>query len=663
MTPNLPDNDSSLDVGKHEIPIFYNADTTNYEFAPVTLTIIINKAKVYLNGTAKIIQNSDNTSTEETSTDRVYTRDYNSSGYTIIPSVVCDTIDDISGLLSSEALTYSGVGVVNGNVFTDGGTYTVTVAVNEGKNSNFEFITDGSKPNTFTVKINSAIWYYKYKTSLASSKKTYTSGLMNIDDIIASPIPSGYYSTSDVTIIVAYNTRLNSSTIIPSDVTLLVPYSEDYDTTAKPTTTDDLGVGNAYSTLTITSWCNMDVKGTLNVSGRQYSKNSTVRCGHTIGNYGMLIIEESAYVPISSGKLYSYGYIVGKGLVELIESQAYEPLAIKDWCGGSLANSVYEKFFPFSQYLVGNIEARLIVNSKSTLYACYYIIAGSTDFKNDIMMIASDSKAMFQIESGAVEKAVVEVEDPNGVINHKVQFNVKGNVITHDISVKISVGISTITITTENKEIPICGYYDLAISSGTVTLNSRIKLLPGASFKLNSNASCIINSNGGLIGYGEGDSYVGTFTSSGGVSGEYYYGVNTNLYVRYASKAIYTSSSPVNMIIEGSIIVNDKGKLGGDLVAKYDSNSETIPSITINSSSACLDGTNIVGGSIIATCDTTSAEDNKFLGITIGVNYTTNDISYKYYAKSKGEYLYYSATDGKPTIYYGQADGSFKINT
>lgn len=66
------------------------------------------------------------------------------------------------------------------------------------------------------------------------------------------------------------------------------------------------------------------------------------------------------------GKLYCWGYITGKGLVELKNGATeYEGFQLTCWRGGTAAlnmNKNEQRVFPLSQYYIQNIETQLKIN-------------------------------------------------------------------------------------------------------------------------------------------------------------------------------------------------------------------------------------------------------------------------------------------------------------
>ncbi len=626
---------------------YYNADPINYNDKEVKITLKLEKAAVYLNGDATIITKIDNISTQETQSNRTYTRDYNSSGYTIIPFVYCDTIAGTGTKVVNDwigtKLTYFGVGVTNGNTFIDGGTYTVTVSVED---DNFTFCgTDENKPNTFTVKINSVyveyvlVLDYKYKSWGITQKKQITetnktTQLLNIDDVLSIDLSSSEIlddlyetaktaarddnssyeeveSTRKMTVIIAENTSLNHQATIKSGVTLLVPYDSTYDTTEMPTTTTSTAL-SVYKKLTINSMLSVD--GVLNVSGKQYAKGSPTR---TTGSYGLIEMANGSNITVNKGgKLISFGFIKNRsinsddvGSITLSEGAiAYEPLRIDDWCGGQIANAVKDKFFPFSQFYIGNIESQLDIHVRASLNAHIALYISEKTFTTTIEMFGANG--LFGIESGYVTK---KVESEKIIIT----INTDTTINTNDITAEVS----SYSMSTNGKEVPICGYYSIIIE-GNANIKNRFKLLPGASVTIAETGYCNIETNGALIGVNnsDGSDYKYNFLI-------YNYDNSSCTYPKGTS--VYASDSPVTICVNGKLDVN--GTLTGNI------------STQVKDSTLKISKDSKLKASIVLSCDIKVTKiittfysldkltQNEFVALTNGeqiVNDSNNTVTY-----------------------------------
>lgn len=539
---------------------YYNVDSVNYEDFATTITLKLTKATVSL-------------------TQTVWAFDYNESGFSITPTV---SYNGSTLGASDYSLSYT-----NGNKFTVGGVYTTTVNLSS---QNYQMIA-----TECTVKIKSVI------TSASST-------LTTLEDALS--------STTSGTVIVKYPTRLNNEAEVKSGVTLLVPYSDAHDATLVPSDTSSANLGSAYMTLTISKDVELIVKGTLNVSGRQYGTSGQYP-GHTCGNYGQLILEDNAFVDVY-GKLYASGYVTGSGEVYINASaEAHELLAIKDWAGGSVAYSVYDDYFPFTQYAISNVEAKMTVGYNAKLLAHYYLIASDKDFKGQITMFGSGG--LFEITdsvNGSIEK---QVDTATG----KIKITSHGAIKTNNISLKISVSIASVTMTTSGKQMPICGYYDVVIGSGSVvTISSGFRFLPGSSLTVEQGGTCDISSSGGIIAYNS--AYTNVYT--GNVS-RAYGGQMTANYTRL-KKTVYNSSSAVNVVINGTMTVS--GSFGGNVTT-------TVAGSKLNTSS----GT--VSGQIISYCE---------IGSKTFLKHKVTTVNYSYSVISNGTTL------GKGN-YTGNASGYF----
>ncbi len=350
------------------------------------------------------------------------------------------------------------------NLFSQGGTYSMTVSL---KSDNFMLATEAV---TVTVKVRSV--------ALSTDTKT----LLEIEDALS--------STTSGTIVVMYNTILNNSATVKSGVTLLVPYSNNYSYISTINTAKNgVSTGSAHRTLTIANDKSLTVSksGILNVSGIQSSGQP--HSGYTSGDYGQISMETNSYIYVH-GELYSFGYIKGTGtVIAYAGAEVYELLDIEDWPGGTaalkLVNDVWNlvgpktfKSFPFSQFRVANIETVLSINSGASLYAHYYITG--TGFEANDSVTFMGAGGLFTIEDGYIIKSV----DNNG----KIKIESHGNITTNNITLKISI----YTVTSKGVEIPICEYYNIIVAEGNVTVNSKLKIMSGASLTIEEGAAVTI---------------------------------------------------------------------------------------------------------------------------------------------------------------------------
>lgn len=515
--------------------------------------------------------------------------------------------------------------------FTDGGTWKPTVFLSS---QNYEMA-----ETAITIKVKSVYIglsysfkykYWKYSTrkynETTSNTESKISGYMmyyNIDDLLSysgnissyttidtskdtdiknqliewttemllSTMPNtssaqenklSYYDGGSITItsyqlinkiIVANNTRLNQDNYVNSGVTLIVPY--DYSLSESNTATVERVISGtgAFSTLTLSQKTTLTVAdgGTLNVAGRQCFNQPYA--GRICGKYGEMVLESDAHV-IVEGSLYSFGYISGAGSID-VYGNAYEPIQIQDWCGGTIAYSVYKEYFPFSQFIVANIEAPMKVHYDANLYVHYYIIANSTNFMGEFVFIGTGGLFEFTTDNTS-EKSYIEksVDRSKG----KITIESHCNATTNILEITIRVGAITVTMDTANKEIPICGFYDIICAEGNTSINSKFKFLPGSKFKINEGATCTVTSSGGIIGVNELEKiYTGEYN--------WYYGTNnSNWSANYNTrlKSVYTYNTPAELTINGTITV--AGSFGGNVITSVSEAIMDLSEATLNSS-------------------------------------------------------------------------------
>ncbi len=511
---------------------WYNADKINYNDKEVKITPVSKKAVVTLESYE-------------------FYADYTGSLISFTPVVVYNgskvspddytlwyaPIGETSKIYTGFTVNYeSGKSVDNGCIqnnnssidiksigFTDGGTWKPTVYLSS---QNYQMA-----DTEITIKIRSVVL------------STYHNTLYNIDDALDN-------ATSGEIIIVKENTYMNQNVEIEAGVSLVVPYDDTLNTAQMADSDSNLSTNNGvYRLLTISKNTTLTLSGILNVAGRQ-ARLSSNYTSHTTGDYGCIQLEDDAKISMNSdSELYAWGYIKGSGTV-LVNSDAkvFEPLQVKDWPGGTIGSKIYDKIFPFSQFLVANIESKMIVFHKGTVTARFITIVSKViSINQDIVMFGPNTDSLFQINDGSITK---EVKDGKVIITM-----LNGKATTNNLKVKIS-GLS---MSTEGKEIPICGYYSIIIDGGELSVGSVFKLLPGALFKISNLGTCTITSAGGIIGYP--GNYNSVLTKEG--NNQTSYGGNRSRTDVSNSISGYESGSTVEIIVDGSLDV--EGKLGGNI--------------------------------------------------------------------------------------------------
>ena len=311
--------------------------------------------------------------------------------------------------------------------------------------------------------------------------------------------------------------------IIPSGVTLLIPFSasddgdfgptpnnyisqEDIHATLEANNNDITKVCYAYRTLTVASGAVIECEGSINVNGQRQNDGQSFT-GVVMGAHGKLILgtentgapeknegEPTAQLIIKpGGTLYAYGYITGRGMVQVdgpsdtvAGGTVHEIFQMASWPGGSKAvswkstadDATNEVLFVISEYYVQNIEAPLKVNYGAThkIEAAFSISGG--DMSRSVPFITTDTATEAGLFLLGENAYVLRIYD---VAQDRMNYYLKGgDAKIGSISLEVKNSLTTVTIDSANYILPITHNMTLIIDGATATLDKKTALLPGA---------------------------------------------------------------------------------------------------------------------------------------------------------------------------------------
>lgn len=219
-------------------------------------------------------------------------------------------------------------------------------------------------------------------------------------------LPAGYYT-------------------LPANAILLVPMSNEQGAETKVV---NLDFGYTHPTLfrklTFEDGVNLDVFGTIEVSGSQYSGDDD-HTGATSGAYGQLQLNQGSKITLQNGSiLRAWGYVTGDiahknaqhnvptGEIDARRgATVYELFQMGDW-GNTIANGIglvaNDSHFPISCYYIQNVEAPVKYHPGAHLIAATTVSASGgglnlTMCANDIKIIGVSQQdvAMFLMNAAA----------------------------------------------------------------------------------------------------------------------------------------------------------------------------------------------------------------------------------------------------------------------
>lgn len=296
--------------------------------------------------------------------------------------------------------------------------------------------------------------------------------------------------------------KITGNYIIPSQVTLLIPFDDNRtDYTTMPGTTGLVAAQknqSVYTTLTMDEGSQITVYGNISLPAQVSSANSSYT-GVISGQCGTIHMKPSSSIVLKNGSnLYCWGFITGTGNIKA-ESGAtvYEEFQICDYRGGSKTSTLNraERVFPFTQYYVQNIEATLEIEygAKETA-VCRLHSTSYTKADVSLNFITKDSGGLFNLQPGS---SFVKKYDS---ATERVTYEVIGDANLSSITIDAGA-----TVKSQNFNLPIMQNTTINVKSGTTTIDQSLCLIPGSQVIVDEGATINIASGKSLFVYDRSD--------------------------------------------------------------------------------------------------------------------------------------------------------------
>lgn len=385
------------------------------------------------------------------------------------------------------------------------------------------------------------------------------------------------FATQEIAGVLYNNVKFRT---VKTGVTLLLPFNENdtvghigageagspnYQATAALT-----GTAKLYKTLVIPKGIEVIVNGKLIVGAQTGKIAAGQRQNAVSGNYCEITLNGT--ITLNNATLEVYGYIKGNGEIAANNTTVIENLYLTGWLGGSesavryigndkisvvaLAFSGELKIdnptqFPFSQYELRSIEAKLVVNKGSKLQG-YTKIATSELSQAGVTVPAQINEAALTFVSSDANKTdsgLFRLVGNNSRIEKtvngdRVKINLFGEINDGYTSISIMVVKKTVSMTSQKVFFPIDGRTDITLKNGaTLTQEFSYKLMPGATITVENGS--IYNVNGRFIMYDKSFTDISTYPYPGTARGD--------------AKVFVNGTMNINGSFGGKVASNDGG--------------------------------------------------------------------------------------------------------
>jgi len=298
---------------------------------------------------------------------------------------------------------------------------------------------------------------------------------------------------------------------------------------------------NRKNSITVSAGVNIQNFGTIQIGGIVGHEGQGLS-GATSGSYCEIVLSNnSAIINNNSGKIECLGYIKKSSADDVAEiankGSIYAPFVVYDYRGGSSTGGTFliGNVCPFNVFDMPNIQCTVTTSYSTSasnqangkVYGYADLYTGEVDPGVSIgnvqkvpaqhnfttVNVIGNSNSIINLSNGSSVSSTytpylfgtTSKSDEGGRTN--ITFN--GNVSNGTLSLSVNVMNEDISVSTVNTYFPICRKYDVIISSGTTTLNNKLKFMTGSSLLINNGASLI--NNGAVIFY---DSFVDTSSIS-----------------------------------------------------------------------------------------------------------------------------------------------------
>ncbi len=244
---------------------------------------------------------------------------------------------------------------------------------------------------------------------------------------------------------------------------------------------------NLYSQLKLTS--DLHVYGTIQIAAMVNSTNQPVQ-GHITGKFAQIDLNGHTLTIEDGGRIECNGKIIDsslekKGKIDVKSGGTIiSNFIVDDFFGGShCAERYFGNVTPFNKYRMSYIEPSTTIHYGAK-YQGYCVLYASRTHNETMQNIIGEG-GLFELE----DQDAYIVKSVDGTSRNEI-IETHGNVKTN----VMSIDISGINISTEKILFPLPRHYTINICDGTFTLDTKLKVLPGAEVNVLEDATLKLNS-------------------------------------------------------------------------------------------------------------------------------------------------------------------------
>ena len=308
-------------------------------------------------------------------------------------------------------------------------------------------------------------------------------------------------------ITLAESGKITGNYIIPSKVTLLIPFDEAKTCyTSTPTAITSTPTAKPFRTLTMAAGSSLTLANGAAISiGGQYYAASGGASGKMVGPYGYIKMESGSAIDVQSGaSLYAWGFISGSGSVTVQSGGSVsEWYQILDFRGGTASSNMGHEVFPFSQYAVQNVEVPLTLHAgaSETVYTAAYAMRKI----NPTSIPFIGDKGMFKLTSGSLTKAYDGATD-------RIIYTIDGVAEVNSLNLKLA----GMKVSSSSYVLPLTNNMTINLTTGSkLSINQTASLLPGVQANIAQGAEMIISSGKSIYIYDRDEWVAQNFVTGG----------------------------------------------------------------------------------------------------------------------------------------------------